>query len=106
MTWTGHINFVSSLAGRRIVCGPDTWLYYHGFSTGERQADIRAFYADPVGKGDVLKAYQVDYILVSGSERYNLTVDAYALAEHFEKVYESEDGGILIYAVPEADKTW
>lgn len=106
MTWTGHINFVSSLAGRRIVCGPDTWLYYHGFSTGERQAAIRAFYADPVGRRDVLETYDVDYILVGGSERYNLTVDTYAFAEHFEKVYESEDGGILIYAVPEAEKTW
>ena len=99
MTWTSHINFVSSLAGRRIVCGPNTWLYYHGFDTGERYADIRAFYADPAGRGDLLEKYQVDYILLSGTERYNLTVDTFALDRDFDRIYESEGGGIVIYSV-------
>ena len=99
MTWTSHINFVSSLAGRRIVCGPNTWLYYHGFDTGERYADIRAFYADPAGRRDLLEKYQVDYILLSGTERYNLTVDTFALDRDFDRIYESEGGGIVIYSV-------
>ena len=98
LTWTQHINFVSSLSGRDIVCGPDTWLYYHGFSTWERQEDIRAFYADPVGNRSVLEKYGVDYILVSGHEKYNLTIDNHALENHFEKIYESEYGEIIIYA--------
>lgn len=102
MTWTQHINFISSLAGRKIVCGPDTWLYYHGFKTGDRQADIRSFYADPAGNMNVLAAYDVDYILVSGHERYNLAVDTWGLEQNFEKVYESKYGDIIIYAVPEA----
>ena len=99
ITWTQHINFVSSLAGRKIVCGPDTWLYYHGFDTWQRQAQIRSFYADPMGNLSVLDAYGVDYILVGGNERYNLTVDTAALDQHFELVYESEWDNILIYKV-------
>ena len=71
LTGTQHINFVSSLAGRRIVSGPDTWLYYHGFDTSERQTDIRAFYADPVGQAAVLEKIRgIRAILLSGNERY------------------------------------
>ncbi|MBE5781893.1 MAG: hypothetical protein E7329_01095 [Clostridiales bacterium] len=100
VTWTQHINFVSSLAGRKIICGPDTWLYYHGFSTWERQVAIRDFYADPMGNLDLLEEYGADYILVSGNERYNLTIDTHAFENYFEKVYESEYGEIIIYAHP------
>lgn len=100
MTWTQHINFVSSLAGRNIVCGPDNWLYFHGFSTWERQQDIRAFYADPMGNLDLARKYGVDYILIGGNERYNLTIDTHAFENHFEKVYAGDYGNIVIYAMP------
>lgn len=101
LTYTNHINFVSSLAGRNIVCGPDTWLYYHGLSTSERHEDIRRFYADPAGNMDVLKKYEVSYMLVSAYERANLTVDLAALENLFPKLYESKSGGILIFGLPE-----
>ena len=106
MTGTGHINFVSSLAGRDIVCGPNTWLYYHGYNTSDRYADIAAFYTDPAGHTDVLEKYQVSYILVSSSERSSYQVNTSALDGMFEKVFETEDGWsgpIVIYAV--GDKT-
>ena len=99
LTGTSHINLVSSLAGRNIVCGPDTWLYYHGFSTWERQEDIRAFYADPVGNLDVLEKYGVEYILVSDKEYGAMTVNLSALEQHFERVYQSDSGLIRMYRV-------
>ena len=105
ITGTGHINFVSSLAGRRIVCGPDTWLYYHGYDTANRQADIRAFYADPAGNGSVLEKYDAAYILVTDNERGNLAVNQDALESRFFKVYESGSGRIAIYAVNE-EEAW
>ena len=100
LTGTQHSNFVSSLAGRRIVCGPDTWLYYHGFDTDERKADIQRFYADPEENMDVVEKYGVRYI-VSGGERFDYPVNLAGLERIFEKIYESEDGGIEIFAVPE-----
>ena len=102
LTGTQHINFVSSLAGRKIVCGPDMWLYYHGLDTTERKEDIRRFYADPLGNMDVPEKYGVRYILLGGNEAYNYTVDRAALEQNFPLVYESESGGIRIYAVPGA----
>ena len=98
MTGTQHINFVSSLAGRNIVCGPDLWLTFHGYDNSQRHRDIEAFYADPFGNAGILTKYGVDYILVSGSERYNMTVNTQALDILYKKIYESEDGNIAIYA--------
>ena len=94
-----HINFVSSLTGRNIVCGPDTWLYYHGYRTDERKNDIRRFYTEPENNLDVLDKYGVDYILVSNNERARYEIDYDALERLFPVVYEGDYGGIVIYSV-------
>ncbi|MBR0407975.1 MAG: hypothetical protein IJI53_08055 [Clostridia bacterium] len=97
--YSWHINFVSSLAGRNIVCGPDTWLYYHGYNTSERKSDIARFYADPENSLDVLDKYGVDYILVSNTERARYQVNEDALNRLFPVFYQSDWGGIMIYSV-------
>ena len=94
-----HINFVSSLTGRNIVCGPDTWLYYHGYRTDERKNDIRRFYTEPENNLDVLEKYSVDYILVSNNERARYEIDDDALRRLFPVIYEGDYGGIVIYSV-------
>lgn len=94
-----HINFVSSLAGRNIVCGPDTWLYYHGYNTDERKNDIWRFYTDPENNLYVLQKYSVDYILVSNNERSRYAVNEAALDRLFPVFYESDYRGIVIYSV-------
>ena len=96
---TQHLNPVSSIAGRRTVCGPDLWLYWHGFDTSQRKADIRRFYTDPAGNVDVLHAYDVDYILLSSYERSDYDVDVDALDELFPVVFEN--GEATVYQVPE-----
>ena len=102
LTGDQHINFVSSLAGRSIVCGPDLWLTFHGYNNSQRHADVRAFYADPAGNLDILEKYHVDYILVTGNERYNMTVNESALDSLFPVIYESRNGGIVIYDARES----
>ncbi len=97
-----HLNPVSSLAGRTIVCGPGLWLYYHGFDTTERYRDIARFYEDPENNLDVLMKYQVEYIFISSYERssdyYN--VDYYGLETLFPLCYTGGNGDISIYLVP------
>ncbi len=97
MTGDQHRNFVSSLAGRRIVCGPDLWLSFHGYNNSERHADVKAFYADPLGNLDLLEKYRVDYILCSEWERGSMTVNDRALRILFPVAYESGDGRVVIY---------
>ncbi len=94
LTGTHHLNPVASIAGRKIVCGPDLWLYYHGLDTSERNADIRAFYAAPEQNRDVLQKYGVDYIMVSSYERANYTIDTDALDEMYPQVYASWEATI------------
>ncbi|MHC1786608.1 MAG: hypothetical protein AB9880_06085 [Christensenellales bacterium] len=100
LSWTQHLNPVSALAGRNIVCGPATWLYYHGFDLSGRETQIAAFYRDPRGNRALLDAYQVSYILLGPYERNELTVDREALDALFEQVYADMEGDYIIYRVP------
>lgn len=98
ITGTQHLNPVSSLAGREIVCGPDLWLYYHGFDTNERQRDLRAFYENPAANGGIPAKYGADYILLGPHER-ELGGSEEALDRMFERVYTTD--GYAVYRVPE-----
>lgn len=99
LTGTHHLNPVSSIAGRRIICGPDLWLYWHGFDTTQRKQDIAQFYADPAGNAEILAKYDVDYIYVSSYERADYWIDEEALYELFEVVFTN--GEATIWKVPE-----
>lgn len=96
---TQHLNPVCAIAGRRIVCGPNLWLYWHGFDTSERHAELNAFYTAPRENTDVLTKYNVDYIYVSSYERNDYRVDEAALDEMFDVVFENREA--TIYRVPE-----
>ena len=98
LTGDGHLNPVSSLAGRRIVCGPDLWLFWHGMKdmTWERHEDVRRFYEDPAHNGDVLETYGVQYILLSPNERYAYSVDEDVLDEAYPLLYDQENIKIYI----------
>ena len=99
MTGTQHLNPVLSIAGKTIVCGPDLWLYWHGFDTTERKNEIRAFYEDPDHNADVLQKYGVSYIYVSSYERNDYLVDEEALRREYPVVFENAEA--TIYRVPE-----
>lgn len=92
-----HLNPVVSLGGRQILCGPDLWLYYHGFNTARRNQDIARFFSAPNLNGDVLTTYGVDYIYVSPSERTHYEVQEDVLNSLYTKVYDS--GNIVIWKV-------
>ena len=84
LTGVHHLNPAASIAGRKIVCGPDLWLYYHGLNTTERKADIARYYSDPVGNADVLDKYGVDYVVLSSYERadyHGMPQDWYNMSE-------------------------
>ena len=94
LTGTQHLDPVTSLAGRTIVCGPDLWLYYHGIDTSERKEDLYLFYTDPAANTDILEKYGVDYIMVSSYERNDYDVDEDALNELYEVVFQNWEATI------------
>jgi uncharacterized membrane protein len=97
MTGSQHLNPISSLAGRRIVCGPDLWLSFHGYDNSERHADVKAFYADPMGNLEILEKYGVGYMLLGDWERGGMPVNEQALRRLFPVVYESEYENVIIF---------
>ena len=99
LSGTQHLNPVTSIAGRSVVCGPDLWLYYHGFNTTERKMDIQRFFTSPEENADILLKYDVDYLYVSSYERSNYSIDQHALESMFEVVFTNHEA--TIYKVPE-----
>lgn len=92
LTGTHHLNPISALAGRAIICGPDLFLYFHGYSTGSLQQQIAAFYEQPNENLDFLQKSGAAYIYASAYEYSNYTVNETILDELFPVIYESEAG--------------
>lgn len=95
-----HLNPVSALAGRRLVCGPQLFLHWHGFDLGQRQADIANFYKNPRFSSSILSKYAVDYILLGPDERRAYGSREAQFDPLFEKVYEDAAGDYIVYRVP------
>ncbi|MCI6376559.1 MAG: hypothetical protein MR842_02195 [Clostridiales bacterium] len=102
VTGNQHLNPVSSLAGRTILCSSDSYLYYHGFNTAARRAEIAAFYEEPAQNLDLLRRYQVQYVYVSPWERASsqYALNEAALEALFPLAFETADGQNRIFEVP------
>ena len=91
-----HNNEVASLAGRNVVCGSPSYLFYHGLNYTGSEAAAREMYQDPKGNTALFEEYGVNYILVSDFERSSFQVDEGGLEELFgPPVYD--DGSRKLY---------
>lgn len=90
LTNTRHNNEVASLTGRNLVCGADTFLYYHGIDTTERKIHVQQMYENPAASLSLYAQYNVDYILVSSWERSSYAVDEDALQQLFTPIFETD----------------
>ncbi|MDO4564247.1 MAG: hypothetical protein Q4C04_01380 [Clostridia bacterium] len=95
--YSWHLNPVSALSGRSIVCGTDTFLYFHGIDTTERKEDIASMFSYPSLSQDLFEKYGVDYVYIGSSERSssNYNCDSDYFSSNYAEVYNS--GGIAIY---------
>ncbi len=101
VTGKQHLNPVSSLAGRTILCSADIYLFFHGFNTDQRRAEVAAFYANPLENLAFLKKYGVQYIYVSAHERNDMAVNEYALEAFFPLIYDTPSHSYRIFEVPQ-----
>jgi len=97
LTNTRHNNEIASLTGRNLVCGADTFLYYHGIDTTKRKEQVRQMYEYPISGQHLFEEYAVDYVLVSSFERSSYAVDEEALQAMFTPAFES--GDVVLYQV-------
>ena len=99
LTGEQHNNAVSTLAGRRLVCGSPTFLYFHGLNYSRQESDAYAMFQDPAGSADLFEQYSVDFIYVSSQERAQYAPDESIISSLYPLWYSY--GDINIYAVSE-----
>lgn len=97
LTGTRHNNEIASLTGRSIVCGADTFLYFHGLDTSERKADLQLMYEAPLAHRNLFEKYHVRYVVISPFERSSYAVDEKAFQSSFTEIFSL--GDTALYAV-------
>ena len=96
LTAQQHDNPVTSLAGRQIVCGTSSYLYYHGLSYSRQERDCQAMFVSPAENAALFDRYGVDYVFISGYERYNFPTNEAYFRENCPLVFSDFD--VQIYA--------
>ncbi len=99
-TYSEHLNPVSVLAGRSLYSGTPLFLTFHGFSEeqGKREKIVKSMYSASSSSElkKIAQEHDIEYIVVSGHERDNYTVNTAAFSG-LEKVYSSD--GIELYKI-------
>ena len=104
LTDTRHNNEIASLAGRNVVCGSPSYLYYHGLPYDWSQRMVQAIYQRPAEAQPLLEKLNVEYILLSDFERGSCpAADAQALDRLYPRVYD--DGNRILYQVTKQEET-
>lgn len=105
LTANNHTNAPSVLAGRRIVCGPGLYLYYHGLDYSQREEDVRRMLAEPAQNTELFVLYGVDYIYISSHER-SMGADEEFFEKHCNLLFEDTEDfeNVKIYACFASEK--
>ena len=92
-----HNHPVSVLAGRRILCGYDGWLWSHGIDYGTRKEQLEQLFRHP-GQIPVFDSgFKIDYVYLGGHERQHYAADPDEFRSLYPQVYSR--GGVHVYAV-------
>jgi len=97
LTDTRHNNAVAVLTGRNIQCGSSSYLYYHGLDYTDDASATRVMYEECALYPDIFTQHEIDYIVISSSERYHYNVDEETISKRYPCVFES--GDVRIYRV-------
>lgn len=95
LTSDRHTNPVFSLAGRRILCGSGSYVYYHGMDYGDEYAAMRLLYEAP--DGSILELWGVDYVVFDASVTSEFAADESWYAARYPVWYEN--GSCRVYQI-------
>jgi len=99
LTGSQHNNFIAALAGRQIVCGTASYLYFHGIDYARAYEDAKQMLESPADSLELFEAYSVDYVVVGSGERYNYMVDEMYFSQNFETVFSGPT--VKVYQLPQ-----
>lgn len=98
LTGTQHLNPIASLAGRNIVCGSSSYVYFHGKDYSAQSAAVQQLYQTP--SFTLLNEWNIDYVYISSWEMNDYQPDTDWFLEHCNLVFAS--GECAIFEVPQA----
>ena len=97
LTGYQHNNPVAALAGRDIVCGTPSYLFFHGIAYAAPMHDARTMYERPADSAELFERYDVSYVYGSSYERADYEVDEAWFADNCRLEYAA--GDVCIYAL-------
>ena len=90
-----HLAPVCSLAGRQILCGAATFLYYHGLDYSDEYSAMVSLYAQPDAR--TLAAWGVDYAVFDTTALTQYGGDEGWYAQRYELWYKNE--AVRVYKI-------
>ena len=101
LTGDQHNNAVAALAGRDIVCGTGSYLYFHGVDYSAQSFDEQRMLEQPADSAELFRRYGVTHAYISSHERVNFAVDEDWYRAHCQLAFQS--GDVCVYALPAAE---
>lgn len=92
LTSDSHLTPVFSLAGRRILCGSGSFVYYHGMDYAAEYAAMQQLYEAP--DEETLEAWGIDYVLFDSYVSSRFAADENWYAEHGTLWYQNSSARI------------
>ena len=87
LTSDSHLTPVFALAGRRILCGSGSYVYYHGMDYSAEYNAMRALYETP--DEDTLAAWDIGYAVFDSSVYAKFAADESWYAARYDVWYEN-----------------
>lgn len=91
LTSDKHNHWVSTLTGRQILMGYNGWLWSYGINYEKRREEILKMFSGSSEAGDLLKHYNIRYVVIGPSERTDFNANEVFFKEKYELVLEKND---------------
>ena len=92
LTGDSHLTPVFSLAGRKILCGSGSFVYYHGMDYVSEANAQRSLYESP--DEATLQSWDIDYVVFDASVYASFQAQEYWYAERYELWYQNDSARI------------
>ena len=93
LTSDSHLTPVFSLAGRQIMCGSGSFVFYHGMEYSAEYVAMKSLYETP--SAEELQRWDVEYVLFDGNVYARFAADENWYAQRYPLWYEN--GSARIY---------
>ena len=92
LTSDSHLTPVFSLAGRQILCGSGSFVFYHGMEYSAEYAAMKSLYETP--SAEELQRWDVEYVLFDGNVFARFAADENWYAQRYPLWYENSSARI------------